>query len=129
MTVRSRSDGPDLINLATGGARVTVAGGRQRRWRGMPRSGENKSHGKGISLPSDGGGRGEHGGKVGDGEVDWFAGNSSPELQVAAVVFDRGRTRRSEGKKNTGVCQTEAQDRIKQIGKGERKRGGRSSPE
>ena len=50
MTVRSRSDGPDLINLATGGARVTVAGGRRRRRRGMTRSGEKKRHGKTMST-------------------------------------------------------------------------------
>ena len=128
-TVRSRSDGPDLINLATGGARVKVAGGRRRRRRGMPRSDENKRNGKGLLLPLGAGDRGGNDGEVDGDEPLWFAGNCSPESVWAANSFGRGRIRRSGARKNTGASQGGAQDRNDKRGEGEEERGALRSPE
>ena len=111
MTVRSRSNGPNLNILTTGGARVTVAGGRRRRWHGMPSSSEMKGRGDELVIPLGAGDRGVIGGEGGGVEVLFSSLNRSPELTPAAVRVGRGRSRGSGAWKNMRRCQEVAQER------------------
>ena len=113
MTVRSRSDGPDLITCAIGRnpSRRPVHGGDAL---GITRSDETRREEGRGSLPQEATRRGASDGEVEGSGVSCSSWDCSSEKKTAAGGFGRPPIRRSGECKNTKWCQTEAQDKYKE---------------
>ena len=128
MTVRSRSDGPDLITSATGRnpSRRPVHGADAL---GITCSDEARREGGRGSLPREAARRGASDGEVEGSGVSCSSWDCSSEKKTAAGGFGRPPIRRSGAVKFTGRCQNGAQDQKKRKESERGARGVVRSPE
>ena len=127
MTVRSRSDGLDLITSATGRnpSRRPVHGGDAL---GITRSDETRREGGRGSLPQEATRRGASDGEVEGSGVSCSSWDCSSEKKTAAGGFGRPPIRRSGARVKTRRCQNGVQDKGKAKGREKEVRGRRCSP-